>query len=97
MDIDKVANNAKSYLPTVQAKVALSVSIILSGGIYALLQYLQVDTLLPLAQAQKLSLLLIAGLPLLIGSYITLFFVVHAYNNKKFTVTITPLRKEERP
>lgn len=82
---------AIDFLPTMPAKAALWLSVFLSGGLYVLLQYLQVDTLLPLAQAQKLSLLLIAGVPLLIGSYITLYFVVRAYNNKRVDVTISNL------
>ncbi len=91
MDIDKAVDQAASLLPTKPAKAAMLSSITLAGMLYALLQYLQADTLLPLAQAQKLSLLLIPILLLLVGSYITLYFVVRAYNNKKISITISGL------
>ena len=97
MDIDKAADHAASFLPTKPAKVALLSSVALAGMLYALLRYLDADTLLPLAQAQKLSLLLIPVLLLLIGSWITLFFVVRAYNNKKIVVTISRLSDENKP
>ncbi len=77
------------FLPSSQAKWVLWLSLILSGSLYALLQYLQVDTLLPLAQAQKLSILLPSVLLLLIDAYLMVFFVVRAYNKKSVTVTIT--------
>lgn len=85
------------FLPSLPAKVTLSLSFVLSGGLYALLQYLQFDTLLPLVQAQKLSILLLSAIPLLIGSYATLYFVVHAYNNKSVTVTITEINENKTP
>jgi hypothetical protein len=68
------------FLPSTQAKWVLWLSLFLSGLLYALLQYLQVDTLLPLAQAQKLSMLLPSAILLLVGAYIVLFFVVKKYN-----------------
>ncbi len=77
------------FLPSTPAKWVLWLSLFLSGSLYALLQYLQVDTLLPLAQAQKLSMLLPSVLLLLIGAYLMVFFVVRAYNKKTVVVTIT--------
>ena len=97
MDIDKAADHAASFLPTKPAKVALLSSVALAGMLYALLRYLDADTLLPLAQAQKLSLLLIPGLLLLVGSWITLYLVVRAFNNKKISITISGLNDEEKP
>ena len=42
--------------------------------------WLQVDRLLPLEVAQKLSILLLPATLLLVGAYIVLFFVVRSYD-----------------
>ncbi len=85
------------FLPSTPAKWILWLSLFLSGLLYALLQYLQVDTLLPLAQSQKLSILLPSSVLLLIGAYLTLFFVVHAYNKQQKELGQTKHELEKIP
>ena len=72
----------EEFLPNIQAKWALWLSLILSGSLYALLVWLQVDTLLPLGIAQKLSLLLLPAALLLIGAIFVLYFVIKDYKEK---------------
>jgi uncharacterized SAM-binding protein YcdF (DUF218 family) len=67
-------------LPTPQARWAAWLSIALAGLLYGLLVWLQVDTLLPLAVAGKLAILLPPAALLLLGSFVVLFFVVRAHN-----------------
>lgn len=67
-------------LPSVQAKWSAFLSITLSGLLYALLPWLLSDTPIAPALAQKLSLLLLAAIPLLLGAFVILFFVVRAYH-----------------
>ena len=70
------------FLPSTTTKWIAWLSLFLSGSLYALLQWLQVDKLLPLELAQKLSILLLPTVLLLIGAIIVLFFVVCTYKKR---------------
>lgn len=70
------------FLPSPQAKWALWLSLSLSGLLYVLLEWLQVDKLLPLGVAQKLSILLPSAALLLIGAIFILYFVIGSYNKQ---------------
>ena len=63
-------------LPTKSAQWILWLSLILSASLCSLLLWLQVDTILPKELAGKLSILLLAAIPLLVGSFSILFVVV---------------------
>lgn len=75
-------SKVEEFLPSTQAKWALWVSLSLSGLLYALLVWLQADKLLPLAVAQKLSILLPPAALLLVGAIFVLYFVIKAHNSK---------------
>ena len=80
-------SKAIDFLPSPQAKWAAWLSSSLSGLLYALLEWLQVDKLLPLELAQKLSILLLPLLLLLIGALFVLFFVlIHFRRNLKVSL-----------
>lgn len=82
------------FLPTAPSKWVLWLSWLLATSLYALLTWLQVDTLLPQALATKLAILLPSIALLLISAYITLALVVlhvrkleatlHGYENRSF-------------
>ena len=95
MDADQPAKLA-SYLPTKSAKAALVGSIALATAMPSALLWLQVDTLLSPAIATRLSILLPSAALLLIGSYLSLYFVVRAYNKKAISITITELHGEDK-
>ena len=68
-------------LPGAAAKWTALLSIALSALIFALLPWLLSDTPIAPSLAQKLSVLLLAGAPLLLGSFLILYFVVRHSNN----------------
>ena len=70
------------FLPSTPAKWVLWSSLTLSVLLYSLLLWLQVDMLLPISIAKKLSLLLPSTVLLLIGATIILFIVIKSYNAK---------------
>ncbi|MBY0484205.1 hypothetical protein [Nitrosomonas sp.] len=70
------------FLPSTSAKWAAWLFSFLSGSLHVLLEWLQIDKLLPLEWAQKLSLSLLPAVLLLIGAIIVLFFVVYTYKKQ---------------
>src|SRR5712691_4037776 len=63
-------------LPGLPAKWSAFLSIFLSGSLYALLPWMLSDTPIDPALAQKMSILLLAAIPLLVGSLATLVLVI---------------------
>lgn len=71
-------------LPTKPAQWTIWVSVSLSVSLYFLLLWLQVDTLLPKELSGKLSILLLAAIPVFLGALMSLYFVAsYAVDLKK--------------
>ena len=87
----EILSKLSALLPGIAAKWTALLSIALSALLYFLGVWLLTDTSMPPSLTPKLLTLLLAAVPLLLGSFIVLFFVV-----RKHIAEITELNEKHR-